>query len=140
MSNKSTGNTVEREFCELMASHGFWVHNLAQNSAGQPADVIMARNGESYLIDVKDCSTTRGFALSRLEPNQISAMSKWSECGNTDGLFALKVEGEFYLIPLWKLIQYKLRHGSMAPDVIRTQGQTIEEWLHGGEEEETDGQ
>ena len=54
--NKKLGNDFESRFCEILYSEGFWVHNLAQNSAGQPADVIAARNGKTYLIDCKVCS------------------------------------------------------------------------------------
>lgn len=39
-SNKKNGNYFEEEFCELLALHGFWAHNMAQNQGGQPADVI----------------------------------------------------------------------------------------------------
>ena len=38
--NKKNGNHFEEEFCELLALHGFWAHNMAQNQVGQPADVI----------------------------------------------------------------------------------------------------
>lgn len=41
MSNKKLGNAFEMELCNILSSHGFWVHNLAQNSAGQPADITM---------------------------------------------------------------------------------------------------
>lgn len=41
--NKKLGNNFETEFCEILSAHGFWVHNLAQNQAGQPADVIAVK-------------------------------------------------------------------------------------------------
>ena len=34
--NKKNGNHFEEEFCELLALHGFWAHNMAQNQVGQP--------------------------------------------------------------------------------------------------------
>ena len=37
--NRKLGNTFEAEFCEALYAEGFWVHNMAQNQAGQPADV-----------------------------------------------------------------------------------------------------
>ena len=49
-SNKKLGNLFEREFCEILAQHGFWVHNLTQNANGQPADIIAVRNGQAYLV------------------------------------------------------------------------------------------
>lgn len=39
-SNKKNGNPFEEGFCGLIALHGFWAHNMAQNQVGQPADVI----------------------------------------------------------------------------------------------------
>ena len=54
--NKKLGNTFEAELCEILFEEGFWAHNLAQNQAGQPADVLAARNGRTYLIDCKVCS------------------------------------------------------------------------------------
>ena len=52
-SNKKNGNHFEEEFCELLALHGFWAHNMAQNQVGQPADVIAVKNGIPVLIDCK---------------------------------------------------------------------------------------
>lgn len=49
--NKKNGNHFEEEFCELLALHGFWAHNMAQNQVGQPADVIAVKNGIPVLID-----------------------------------------------------------------------------------------
>lgn len=43
MNNRKTGNSFEAEFCDLLFQHGYWVHNLAQNAAGQPADVIAVK-------------------------------------------------------------------------------------------------
>ena len=51
MSNKKIGNGFETEFCEKLFQNGYWVHNIAQNAAGQPADVIAVRNGVAFLID-----------------------------------------------------------------------------------------
>ena len=86
MSNKKSGNQFESELCEILSMYGFWCHNLAQNSAGQPADVIAVRNREAYLIDCKVCSTNKGFALNRMEENQDLAMNLWNECGNGQGI------------------------------------------------------
>ena len=49
--NRKIGNTFETEFCELLFQRGFWCHNMAQNAAGQPADVIAVKNKTAYLID-----------------------------------------------------------------------------------------
>lgn len=104
-SNRKAGNSFELEFCEALADNGFWCHNLKQNSAGQPADVIAVKNGKGYLIDCKLCSSDK-FALSRIEDNQIYAMHKWSECGNETGWFAIKIRNEIYMIGLETLEKY----------------------------------
>ena len=75
-SNKKNGNRFEEEFCKLLAEHGFWAHNMAQNQVGQPADVIAVKNGIPILIDCKECETNR-FPLSRIEGNQEGAMTRW---------------------------------------------------------------
>lgn len=129
MSNRTTGNKVEREFCELLASKGFWVHNLAQNSAGQPADVIAVRNGYSYLIDVKDCATEKGFELSRIEPNQRSAMQMWEKCNNSPGYFALRYDGQWWIFWLGDLLCKELMgRRRLTPKDIMTDGIPFESW------------
>ena len=79
-SNKKLGNGFETEFCEILSAHGFWVHNMAQNQAGQPADVIAVKSGHAYLIDCKVCSS-KSFPLSRVEENQELSMELWKSCG-----------------------------------------------------------
>ena len=61
MSNRKLGNAFEAELCERLSEYGFWAHNMAQNSAGQPADVIAARNKVAYLIGVDLKETTEPF-------------------------------------------------------------------------------
>ena len=41
--NRKVGNGFEKDLCRDLAKCGFWAHNLAQNSQGQPFDVIAAR-------------------------------------------------------------------------------------------------
>jgi Holliday junction resolvase len=82
--NKKLGNDFEAEFCEILFENGFWAHNMAQNAAGQPADVIAVRNEKSYIIDCKVCSNGR-FPLSRIEDNQHLSMKLWEESGNHTG-------------------------------------------------------
>jgi Holliday junction resolvase len=99
MSNKKLGNSFETELCELLSMYGFWCHNMAQNAAGQPADVIAVRNGLPYLIDCKVCSTDKGFDLRRVEENQELAMDLWRECDNGAGWFAMKLPSdEIYML------------------------------------------
>ena len=88
--NRKTGTSFERELCEELARYGFWAHNLAQNSAGQPFDVIAARDGKVYPIDAKVCEKDV-FRLVRIEDNQFSAMTLWKDTGNGEGWFAKTV-------------------------------------------------
>ena len=90
MNNKKLGNSFEIEFCEILFNEGFWVHKMTQNASGQPADVIAARNGKTYLIDCKVFSQKR-FSLSRMEENQDLSMELWKACGNGEGWFAVLV-------------------------------------------------
>lgn len=66
MSNKSLGNSFETELCNLLSVNGFWVHNFASKSEGQPADIIAVKDQKAYLIDCKVC-TNNTFPLSRIE-------------------------------------------------------------------------
>lgn len=93
ISNKKLGNDFESEFCQMLSEEGFWVHNMAQNAAGQPADVIAVKGKKALLIDCKVC-TRKGFVLSRIEENQDLSMELWRECGNGEGWFAIKTNEE----------------------------------------------
>ena len=48
--NRKIGTGFEKELCLSLYGYGFWAHNLAQNSQGQPFDVIAAKNGHTYPI------------------------------------------------------------------------------------------
>lgn len=89
--NKTVGNGFETKFCEILSEDGFWAHNMAQKSEGQPADIIAVRNNIGYLIDCKVCKSD-WFTASRIEPNQHSAMTLWADQGNENGWFALLLE------------------------------------------------
>lgn len=127
-SNKATGNSFEAELCELLAEHGFWAHNMAQNQTGQPADVIAVKNDIAYLIDCKVCLNDR-FSLSRIEPNQEGAMTLWEMRGNANCYFAIKdSQGEIYMVHFDDLQARQMVYGQ---NVIAdfTELQTFKEWL-----------
>lgn len=128
MSNKKLGSTFEMELCDILSSHRFWVHNLAQNSAGQPADILAVRNGKAYLIDCKVCSG-KGFALSRIEENQDLSMSLWRDCSNGVGWFALKVDGRIFMVSHDRMKLKALSQSSMSLSEIEWEGHPIEDWL-----------
>ena len=127
-SNRAVGNAFESELCQRLFDNGYWSHNLKQDNAGQPADVIAVRNQIAYLIDCKDCSA-KGFDLRRVEENQVNAMYLWNECGNGQGWFALKVEGEIWMLPYITVMASKNQQSAMSFDEIRQVGTPLERWV-----------
>lgn len=96
--NRTVGGRFEEELCGLLAEHGWWAHNMAQNQVGQPADVIAVKNNIAVLIDCKVCANDR-FALSRIECNQEGAMTLWEARGNAYCYFAMKLtDGTIYMV------------------------------------------
>jgi len=128
MSNRALGNSFESELCDILYGYGFWTHNLAQNKAGQPADVLAAKNGKAYLIDAKVCSDGK-FPLSRVEDNQELAMTLWKECGNGEGWFALKVNEEIFMIPFFTIKAYMNAQSSLSTAEIYEYGMPLERWV-----------
>lgn len=128
MSNKKIGNDFEREFCEILSENGFWVHNFAQNQAGQPADVIAVRDGGSYLIDCKVCITGR-FQLNRIEENQQSAMQHWVDTGNEEAWFALEIENSIVMMRYSDLMLLKTVQSSLNKSEILKHGVMFEKWV-----------
>ena len=129
MSNRKLGNAFEAELCERLSEYGFWAHNMPQNSAGQPADVIAARNKVAYLIDCKVCSAN-GFALSRMEDNQDLSMGLWKECGNGEGWFALKLsDGRIFMIPHFTIRALRNSKSSINEKEAFEYGMLLEKWI-----------
>lgn len=126
ITNRSVGNHFEQEFCGILAVHGFWVHNLAQNSAGQPADVIAVKDGVPYLIDCK-VSEGRYFSRNRIEENQSSAMHFWEECGNGEGWFAIRLMGEIFMVSLNELSREQKTN--LNYEWFRARAFSLAEWL-----------
>ena len=130
MSNKKIGNNFESELAEILSAYGFWVHQLSQNSAGQPADVIAVKNGRAYLIDCKVCSTSKGFDLRRVEENQDLAMQLWEDCGNGSGWFAIKLPtDDIIMLPHFCIKAHKQMKSHLLPGEIFEIGKPIEKWV-----------
>lgn len=130
MSNKKLGSDFEREFAQILDSHGFWVHLMAQNAAGQPFDVLAARNGKTYPIDCKVCVNDY-FRLDRVEDNQRLSMWKWRERRNKHGWFALKLSnGDIWMVAD-KTIEQFASDGlhTLTSKMIETYGFVLEEWV-----------
>lgn len=128
VTSKKLGNQFEKEFCEILYTHGFWCHNLAQNAAGQPADVIAVRNGQVYLIDCKVCSHDK-FPLSRIEENQRFAMQMWRDRGKHWGWFALKTTLGIYMIDSYLLTATFSESYTLNMDEIQECGEPLAWWL-----------
>jgi Holliday junction resolvase len=128
MNNKALGNSFEQELCEKLFEHGFWVHCMAMNKAGQPADIIAVKNKKAYLIDAKVCSDNT-FPLSRVEENQDLAMELWKECGNGLGWFALKTDNGIYMLSHYCITAYKHQQSSLSTKEIVDLGTPLEKWV-----------
>lgn len=130
MSNKKVGNQFEAELCEILSMYGFWCHNMAANAAGQPADVLAAKNGKAYLIDCKVCSTDKGFDLRRMEENQDLAMELWRDCGNGPGWFAMKLPSDdIIMLPHLVVKAWEFNHSYLTLAEIFEMGKPIEKWV-----------
>ena len=127
--NKSLGNSFESEFCDRLFQKCYWVHNMAQNASGQPADVIAVKNGMAYLIDCKVCSNNK-FPFSRVEGNQDLSMTLWEKCGNGQGWFALLLEDEVFMIPHVVITRYRERQAGLNEREIRS-GIPLDLWIKG---------
>ena len=127
--NRRVGTGFEKQLCMSLSGYGFWAHNLAQNSQGQPFDIIAARNGKSYPIDCKDCAKDI-FKMERIEENQYSAMFLWRETGNGEGWFALRMtNGAVYFLPFSKLESLSLLKTVLSTSEIRQFGVPLREWV-----------
>lgn len=106
MNNKHLGTAFEKEFCQILASRGWWVHFITPApNGGQPFDVIAVKNGIAMAIDCKT-SVSHIFPLSRLEDNQVMAFEKWVKCGNDDPKIAVKYNEKIYLLSYRRLNAY----------------------------------
>lgn len=98
MNNKALGMSFEKEFCQLLAGRGYWVHFISPAAnGGQPFDVIAVKDGNAIAVDCKT-SVAKRFPFSRLEQNQIMAFEKWITCGNSMPKIAVKFQDNIYLI------------------------------------------
>lgn len=128
--NRKLGNSFEAEFCQMLFDRGFWAHNLAQNNAGQPADVIAVRDKIALLVDCKVCSG-KGFPISRVEPNQWTAMGLWADRTDYMPMFALKLKDDtVWMVSYYTMCRYyKEGVPTLTESAVRERGNTFEEWV-----------
>jgi len=131
MSNKKSGNDFEKEFCKLASKAGFWAHVLQDNHNGQPADVIITKNGKAALVDCKDCENDI-FSLSRVEENQELSMKKWIMTGNRYAVFVFKLSEGVRVTPFQLLDNLKglgVKQLNLAQ--ILEYSWSLDEWMEG---------
>lgn len=127
--NRRIGNSFERRLCLSLSDYGFWSHNLAQNSSGQPFDVMAARNGKTYPIDCKVC-TNNTFNMERIEENQFCAMTLWRETGNGEGWFAMELnDGTVYMLSLSHLEAFIADERTTLSERFIKHGFPLQEWV-----------
>ena len=129
MTNDQLGRMWEKQLSEMLYRDGFWVHIFKGNQNGQPSDIIAVKDGHAYLIDAKVCSV-KGFALSRIESNQRTAMNLWRQRGNHEPMFGLLIPGgHAYMVPLATLEDYEERgHSFMNVQTIQYLGIDYDTW------------
>lgn len=100
-SNKSLGNSFEKEYAEILREKGYWVTFLSpkQHIGSQPCDLIAIKNNTPTLIDCKTCKTHL-FPISRIEENQRQAFKKYIKCGNTNFVLVIKYNNRIYEIDM----------------------------------------
>ena len=122
VTNKKLGSDFERELSLLLSQNRFWVHNFQNKVEGQPADIIAVKKCHAYLIDAKVCSNNL-FPISRIEPNQHTAMSWWYLLNHEYGWFALQTQNQIYMVDYYTITSYE----GTIKDFSKFQ--TLEEWL-----------
>lgn len=130
--NRSTGNRFEQELSHVLAEHGFWVHVLQQNKAGQPADIIAVKGKYHTLIDCKVISSEDGdFPFDRVEENQKFAMRMFQRKCCELCYFALKLrDGEVRMVSLERIETLKGRgRKRLSEKDMGTQTWSLEKWL-----------
>jgi Holliday junction resolvase len=127
--NRTVGGHFEAELCDLLAEHGWWAHNMAQNQVGQPADVIAVKDNTAVLIDCKVCANNR-FPLSRVECNQEGAMTLWEQRGNAYCYFAMKLaDGSIYMVSFDELCLRELHGLGTITEKDFPNYLTFDQWL-----------
>lgn len=129
--NRSVGTRFETELCEILGQNGFWAHNMQQNAAGQPSDIIALRGAYSVLIDCKHIAGDKGFPFSQIRENQREAMKMFQRRTGQLGYFAFKLPDDtIWLVTLERMDTLAGRGKKRLTDEeIRTQTWSLESWL-----------
>ena len=128
--NRTAGGRFEQELSHILAEHGFWVHVLQQNKAGQPADIIAVKGKFHTLIDCKVCDGNV-FPFDRVEENQRMAMKMFCRKAGELCYFALKLpDGQIRIIPLARIETLENRGKKrLLPENLEKETWLLENWL-----------
>ena len=128
--NRTTGNRFEQELSDILAEHGFWVHVMQQNKAGQPADIVAMRGRFHTLIDCKVCENGF-FSFDRIEENQKLAMKMFFRKAGELCYFALKLpDGEIRMISLERCETIRNRGKKrISEEDMKTETWHLDSWL-----------
>ena len=129
--NRTTGGRFEQELATVLANHGFWVHVMQQNKAGQPADLIAVKGKFHTLIDCKVISDNNGFAFDRIEENQKYAMRLFLKKANELSYFALKLpDGKVRMVALERCETLKGRgYKRITSRAMETETWSLNDWI-----------
>lgn len=110
MNNKVLGNSFEKEYAKILREKEYWVTFLTpkKNIGSQPCDLIAIKDDKPILIDCKTCKTHL-FPINRIEENQRQAFKRYSKCGNTKFILAIKYNNRIYEINM-KDIDFKQKN------------------------------
>jgi len=97
MSNIKDGNDFEHVIMLRLTDKGYWSHNFANKSNGQPMDIIAIKDDKKFLLDCKVCSGDY-FKLSRIEDNQEHASLAFEKKAKGKTFFVIKMRGEIFVI------------------------------------------
>lgn len=134
--NRTVGGRFEQDLAEALAGHGFWVHVMQQNKAGQPADIIAVKGRYHTLIDCKVVSDAGGFPFERVEENQKLAMRMFQRRCNELCYFAIQIpDGSIWLISLERIEKLK-GYGKkrLTEKEMPEQAWSLEKWLEASDD------
>lgn len=127
MNQSKVGRKTEFESAEYFSKKGYWVYQCPNTQAGQPADLIVAKDNKITLVEVKHCKNNR-FTLNRIEPNQITAYRFFKSKGNKSHKILIKFKDGVYLMD-FTYIEYFKSKGikSITIDVLNELGERLNE-------------
>lgn len=97
MKSHEIGKVTEFKAAQFFSDKGYWVYQCPKTEAGQPADLIIAKNNIITLVEVKHCKNNR-FTLNRIEPNQLTTYDFYKTKGNTNHKILIKFKKGVYMM------------------------------------------